>query len=279
MTIVAGTIAEVLAQARQLGADRIEAEVLLGHVIARDRTYLYTWPERELAAADCQRFSALLARRLQGEPVAYLTGSREFWSLPLRVEAGTLIPRHDTETLVQAVLELPLPADAAVLDAGTGTGAIVLALGCERARWQLFASDRDFSAARLALRNAVAVGRRVGVLCGDWLVPFAAASFDVIVSNPPYIAADDPHLQQGDLRFEPRSALVAADDGFADLKILISDARRVLKPGGFIALEHGWQQAAGVRALLQQHGYTDIASHRDIGGNERVTLGRLGGRP
>lgn len=270
------TIADALAAARDRGADRIDAEVLLGHAIARDRTFLYTWPERVLSDAEQRRFDDLLSQRLQGRPVAYLTGSREFWSLPLRVEASTLIPRHDTETLVHAALALPLPPDAVVLDAGTGTGAIALALGSERPQWQLHASDKQWGAASLALRNAVAVAIRTHIICADWLAAFADGSFDLIVSNPPYIAPDDPHLAQGDVRFEPRSALVAGEDGIADLRALIIDARRVLKRAGWLVLEHGCQQAAAVRELLSQHGYSAIASHCDIGGNERVTLGQFG---
>jgi release factor glutamine methyltransferase len=269
------TIADALAGARGKGIERIDAEVLLGHAIARDRTYLYTWPDRELSDADQKRFNDLLSQRLQGRPVAYLTGSREFWSLPLRVEASTLIPRPDTETLVQVALELPLPPDAVVLDAGTGTGAIALALGSERPQWRLYASDKQWAAAQLALRNAIAVAVRTQVVCADWLLPFADGSFDMIVSNPPYIAADDPHLSQGDVRFEPRSALVAGDDGFADLRALIVDARRVLKSGGWLVLEHGYRQAAEVRDLFTDQGYVGVASHVDLGGNERITVGRF----
>lgn len=269
------TIADALASARNKGVDRLDAEVLLGHAIARDRTYLYTWPDRSLSDVDQKRFDDLLSRRLQGQPVAYLTGSREFWSLPLRVETGTLIPRPDTETLVQVALELSLPPEAVVLDAGTGTGAIALALGSERPHWRLYASDRHWAAAQLALRNAVAVAVRMQVVCADWLAPFAGGGFDMIVSNPPYIAADDPHLAQGDVRFEPRSALVAGDGGFADLRALIVDARRVLKSGGWLVLEHGYRQAARVRGLLVDHGYVGVASHVDLGGNERVTVGRF----
>lgn len=271
----AKTIADALANARGAGIERIDAEVLLGHVIARNRTFLYTWPDRVLSEPEQQRFDDLVSQRLQGCPVAYLTGSREFWSLPLRVENSTLIPRADTETLVQVAFELPLPAAAVVLDAGTGTGAIALALASERSQWQLYASDRQWAAAKLALRNAVTVGLRVRIVCADWLAAFADGSFDMIVSNPPYIAADDPHLAQGDVRFEPRSALVAADNGLADLRTLIIDARRVLKPGGWLVLEHGYQQADAVRGLFAAQGYVNIASHRDLGGNDRVTLGQL----
>lgn len=270
-------IADALANARSLGIERIDAEVLLGHTIARNRTFLYTWPERMLSESEQQRFDDLVSRRQQGWPVAYLTGAREFWSLPLRVEPSTLIPRADTETLVQVAFELPLPPAAIVLDAGTGTGAIALALASERSQWQLYASDRQWNAAKLALRNAVAMATRVRIVCADWLSTFADDSFDMIVSNPPYIAADDPHLAQGDVRFEPRSALVADDNGLADLHTLIVDARRVLKQGGWLVLEHGYQQAAVVRDLFVENGYVGVVSHADLGGNDRVTLGQSAG--
>jgi len=269
------TISDALAAARHGGIDRIDAEVLLCHVLGRDRTFLYTWQDRLLSESELQTFDQLLQRRRQGHPVAHLTGLREFWSLPLLVDSSTLIPRPDTETLVQVALTLPLSPMSMVLDAGTGTGAIALALASERAQWQLYASDRQLAAAQLAHRNATTLAMNVGIVCANWLSAFAADSFDMVVSNPPYIADSDPHLSQGDVRFEPRSALVAEDDGLADLRALIVDARRVLKPAGWLVLEHGYQQAAAVRELLALHGYTDIASHRDLGDNERITLGRL----
>jgi release factor glutamine methyltransferase len=270
----AKTIAEMLAAARHRGIDRIDAEVLLCHVLGRDRTFLYTWPDRLLSASELQHLDQLLLQRRQGHPVAHLTGTREFWSLPLQVDSSTLIPRPDTETLVQVALALPLSLMSTVLDAGTGTGAIALALASERPQWQLYASDRQLAAAQLAHRNATALAMNAAIICANWLSAFAADSFDMVVSNPPYIAASDPHLTRGDVRFEPRSALVAEDDGLADLCALIVDARRVLKSGGWLVLEHGYQQAAAVRELLALHDYTDIASHRDLGDNERITRGR-----
>jgi len=269
------SIADVLAEARNAGMERIDAEVLLCHVLQRNRTFLYTWPDRLLSDNERQHLNRLLQQRLQGHPVAHLTGSREFWSLPLSVDASTLIPRPDTETLVQLALELPLPPQSSVLDAGTGTGAIALALASERPDWQLYACDRQLAAAQLAHRNATTLTLNAGIICCDWLTAFADNSFDMVVSNPPYIAANDPHLSQGDVRFEPRSALVADDDGLADLRALVVDARRVLKRDGWLLLEHGYQQAADVRKLLAEHGYVCVVSHIDLGGNERVTLGQL----
>lgn len=269
------SIADTLAAARDSGIERIDAEVLLCHVLDRDRTFLFTWPEKLLTGAEQQRFDQLLMQRAQGMPVAHLTGEREFWSLPLKVNATTLIPRPDTEILVQAALDIALPAQARVLDAGTGSGAIALALASERRSWQVVASDRLYDAALLARHNARQLHiSNADVVCAHWLDAFATASFDMIVSNPPYIAADDPHLAEGDVRFEPRSALVAADNGLADLLTLVVQARRVLKHDGWLLLEHGYAQAAAVRALLSQHAYTDIDSQRDFGGHERVTRGR-----
>jgi len=267
-----GSIENALVRARTRGADRIDADVLLCHVLQRDRVFLYTWPDKSLTDEQQQQFETLLDERLRGVPVAHLVGRREFWSLSIAVDASTLIPRPDTEALVQQALLCEVSANACVLDAGTGSGAIALALASERPGWSVVASDRLFAAAALAQRNArhLQLGN-VQVVCAHWLEAFAEAQFDVIVSNPPYIAGNDPHLSQGDLRFEPLSALVAADDGMADLKTLTEQASRVLKPGGWLLFEHGYQQAAAVRDALTRQGYSVISSHRDLGGNERVT--------
>jgi len=269
------SIADVLAEARRAGIERIDAEVLLCHVLQRNRTFLYTWPDRPLSDVEQRHLEQLLQQRLHGHPVAHLIGAREFWSLPLAVDASTLIPRPDTETLVQVALELPLTAQSNVLDAGTGTGAIALALASERPDWLVYACDRQLAAAQLARRNAAVLALRAGIICGDWLSAFADNSFDMVVSNPPYIAANDPHLSQGDVRFEPRSALVAEDDGLADLRALVIDARRVLTRDGWLVLEHGYQQAVAVRELFAEHGYVNVTSRIDLGGNERVTFGQF----
>jgi release factor glutamine methyltransferase len=253
----------------------LDTELLLCHCLNCARSYLYAWPEREVPAEVEQRFDALLRRRAAGEPVAYLIGRREFWSLPLAVDNSTLIPRPDTERVVEVALEL-LPSTALdALDLGTGTGAIALALGRERPRWNLLGVDIEPAAVALARRNAAALAiGNVAFLQSDWFAALAAAQFDLIVSNPPYLAAHDPHLQRGDLRFEPAAALIAAQDGLAAIAAIAAQAGAHLRSGGRLLFEHGWEQGEAVRAQLARHGFGDIATWRDWGGNERVSGGR-----
>ncbi len=240
-----------------------------------------TWPERELDAAQQATLQGWLERRLNGEPIAHLIGEREFWSLPLKVSPATLIPRPDTEVLVeQALARLPA-GPCAVLDLGTGTGAIALALKSERPDADVWAVDRMPAAAALARANSAALGLPIEVRDGSWFEPLVAPSsskaprFAMIVSNPPYIDGADPHLDEGDVRFEPRSALVADEQGLADIRLIVAGAPAHLLPGGWLLLEHGWQQGAAVRQLLLQQGYLQVETVRDYGDNERVTLGRL----
>ncbi|MDN3522448.1 peptide chain release factor N(5)-glutamine methyltransferase [Halomonas ramblicola] len=261
---------------------RLDAEVLLCHVLGVDRTWLYTWGDRAAGEDQAERFVALLARRAAGEPVAYLTGEREFWGLPLATNPGTLIPRPDTETLVEAALEKAPAAAGRLLDLGTGSGAIALAFASERPGWEALGVDIRPEAVALARRNAARLGLDNAVFReGDWFAALDAdeggGRFELVVSNPPYIAADDPHLGQGDVRFEPSSALVSGDAGLADLRQLVREARAHLLPGGWLLLEHGWRQAAAVRAALDAAGYLEVASRRDLGGHERVSLGRVPG--
>ncbi|EOW6515127.1 peptide chain release factor N(5)-glutamine methyltransferase [Cronobacter dublinensis] len=254
---------------------RRDAEILLGFVTGRTRTFILAFGETSLADDELTRLDALLARRVQGEPVAYLTGQREFWSLPLEVSAATLIPRPDTECLVeQALARLPA-APCRILDLGTGTGAIALALACERPDCQVTALEVVPEAVALARRNAQRLGiDNVTVLQSHWFSALADARFSLIVSNPPYIDGDDPHLTQGDVRFEPKSALVAPDAGLADLDTIITGARRFLENDGWLLVEHGWRQGGAVRELFTRAGYHGVETCRDYGGNERLTLGQ-----
>lgn len=255
---------------------RLDAELLLAEVLGQSRSYLRTWPERELSAQQLTTYQQLLARRRAGEPVAYLLGRQGFWSLDLAVAPSTLIPRPDTERLVELALELGPEGRAMVLDLGTGSGAIALALATERRQWQVTGVDRIAAAVALAERNAEAAAvNTVNFILSDWFSALSGRCFDLIVSNPPYIAADDPHLQQGDLRFEPVSALISGQDGLADIRQIITAARAHLR--GWLLLEHGWQQAAAVRAELERQGYQGVTSWQDLAGQTRVSGGQWHG--
>jgi release factor glutamine methyltransferase len=255
---------------------RLDAEWLLAAILGKTASYLRTWPEREVPAACAERFAADLARRRRGEPVAYILGRQGFWSLELEVAPDTLIPRPDTELLVEAALQLLPTAPARVLDLGTGTGAIALALAAERPAWQLCGVDRIEAAVALAERNRQRLGLNNAVfIVSDWFAGLDGKRFEMIVSNPPYIPTSDPHLQQGDVRFEPQSALVAGSDGLDDIRTIIAQAPAQLQPGGWLLLEHGYDQAEAVRALLVSHGFEDVQSRLDLGGHQRISLGRL----
>ncbi|WP_043822357.1 peptide chain release factor N(5)-glutamine methyltransferase [Aeromonas veronii] len=258
---------------------RADADVLLCHLLDCRRSYLMTWPERELDAAQQATLQVWLARRLNGEPIAHLVGEREFWSLPLKVSPATLIPRPDTEVLVEQALTRIPQGPCAVLDLGTGTGAIALALKSERPEVDVWAVDRMADAAALARENSAALGLPIEVRDGSWFEPLGEPErdetprFAVIVSNPPYIDGADPHLEQGDVRFEPRSALVADDAGLADIRHIVAQAPAYLLTDGWLLLEHGWDQGEAVRQLLRDGGYREVATVRDYGDNDRVTLG------
>ena len=271
------SVRQLLEDARRLPGDsaRRDAEILLCHCLAKPRTWLYTWPEVDVEAPQAQRYASLLAQRAQGVPVAYLTGQRDFWSLQLAVNEHTLIPRPETETLVEWALELPLPVAAEVVDLGTGSGAIALALASERCAWQVSGLERSADALAVAQANAANLGLgRVHFQRSDWYEALGARRFHLLLSNPPYVDEQDNHLQQGDLRFEPRGALVAGQDGLADLETLVSGAPRHLLDSGWLLLEHGYTQGAAVRSFLQQAGFSDVATRRDIAGQERISGGR-----
>ncbi|MFD2632554.1 peptide chain release factor N(5)-glutamine methyltransferase [Idiomarina piscisalsi] len=263
---------------RQLAhRDDVNADVyaLLSFVLNKNKTYIMTWPEKALTAAQWERFQALVNERISGKPIAYITGRKEFWSLELETNESTLIPRGDTETLVEAVLGLDLPENAQVLDLGTGTGAIALALKSEKPNWQVFGCDKNGEAVALATRNAVRNDLDVEFFQSDWFsnVP-TDKTFDVIVSNPPYIEEADPHLKQGDVRFEPLSALVAKGDGLDDIKNIVVSARSYLVNGGWLLLEQGWQQADSVIELLAKNGYKKVNRWQDYASVERVSGGQ-----
>lgn len=273
------TIKQLLAEATALldsDSPRLDAEVLLAHALQQPRSHLLAWPEKRLTAAQLATFRQLLQRRCNGEPVAYLTGEREFWSLPLGVTTDTLIPRPETESLVALALE-KIPADAPQLiaDLGTGSGAIALAIASERPRCTLIATERDPAALAVAEENAQRLGiTTVAFRHGHWCEPLAGLQADLIVSNPPYIAAADPHLTRGDVRFEPRSALAAGPAGMDDLTAIAACAARHLKPGGWLLMEHGFDQGELARQLLEDTGFSQVLDYRDNASLARVISGQ-----
>lgn len=265
--------AQALAEQLQGLSDspELDIELLLCHVLQRGRTFLFTRPEHQLSDAETAQFTGLLERRMQGEPVAHLTGSRGFWTLDLEVNPSTLIPRPDTETLVEKALELISAGPARVLDLGTGTGAIALSLAQERPAWQVVAVDCVAEAAELAERNRCRLKiQNAEVLLGSWFEP-VNGPFEMIVSNPPYIDPQDPHLQQGDVRFEPLSALIADDRGLADIRTIATQARDYLRDNGVLLVEHGYDQTAAVQQVFRALGYQKVDSAQDLGGNDRIT--------
>jgi len=271
-----------LEQAIAAGADllasssesaKLDAQVLLLHILQKPRSYLFTWPEHVLSNEQQSQFNVFLQRRLKGEPVAHITGLREFWSLSLEVNATTLIPRPDTETLVECALNLAMLDTAKVLDLGTGTGAIALALGCEMPNWQIVAVDRVTEAVALANKNQQRLGiNNVDVKQSNWFSALQGERFNLIVTNPPYIEQDDIHLNQGDVRFEPLSALVADDAGMSDIKQIITQSRDYLLSSGYLLIEHGFEQAEAVRHLFKEMAFINIKTVKDFGNNDRVTL-------
>jgi len=256
-------------------ATRLDAEILLARVLGRERSWLVACAETLLGAPQLAAFEALLARRAQGEPLAYITGEREFWSLKLRVTPDVLVPRPETELVVERALALLDSAPADVADLGTGAGAIALALAHERPLWRLLATDRSAAALAVARANTAALGlANVRCAAGDWLAPLADQRFALIASNPPYIAEGDLALQDRALQHEPPEALSSGPDGLADLKIIITGAADHLLPGGWLVLEHGADQGPAVTALLVAQGYAHVRCHADLAGRPRVTEAR-----
>lgn len=254
---------------------RVDGEWLLADLLGKPASYLRTWPEKEVPAEVAALFAERICRRQAGEPVAYIIGRQGFWSLELEVAPCTLIPRPDTELLVETALSLLPTAPLKALDLGTGTGAIALALATERPAWQLMGVDCMEGAVALAERNRHNLKRdNARFIHSHWFSALSGQRFACILSNPPYIEADDPHLAQGDVRFEPVSALVSGTDGLDDLRQIIAQSPDYLEPQGWLLLEHGHNQAAAVRQLLLERGFKAVESRRDLGGHERISLGQ-----
>ncbi|HIA44520.1 MAG TPA: peptide chain release factor N(5)-glutamine methyltransferase [Methylococcales bacterium] len=253
----------------------LDAEILLSFILQKDRSHLTAWPEKELAEGHCQRFKTLVNKRYAGQPIAYLTGTREFWSRPFTVNSDVLIPRPDTELLIElALLALPENKALTILDLGTGSGAIAITLAAERPQLTVTATDASAKALALAKKNAHQLGCTTIEFChGHWFKPLTGQHYDLIVSNPPYIAPNDPHLTQGDIRFEPQQALIAANQGLADIQTITDHARQHLKAGAPLLIEHGYDQQASVQGIFKRYNYDRIATHNDLAGNPRVTTG------
>lgn len=255
---------------------KFEAQLLLQSVLKVNRAWLIAHDQDDLPAKIQAEFEALLSRRLQGDPIAYILGSREFYGLALKVTPATLIPRPDTESLVEAALaKLSANTHYAVLDLGTGTGAVALAIAKSRPQAQVTATDASPEALQIAINNAKHLKiPNVRFILSDWFEALAGDQFDIIVSNPPYIAQNDPHLTQGDLRFEPISALASGVDGLDDIRHIIEHCLIYLKPQGWLMLEHGYDQAELVADLMAQTGLVDIATLKDLGNQHRVTIAK-----
>lgn len=273
---IASLLKDAVTQLQQASdTPRLDAEMLLSHALKQPRSYLHAHPEDAPSAGALEEFRRLLAARRRGEPCAYLTAEREFWSMPLKVTPATLIPRSETELLVEEVLRrIPTDSNWQILDLGTGSGAIALAVARERGRCLIVATDRSADALSVAKQNAKLLDiPNVEFLHGDWFEPLDGRRFQLIVSNPPYIREQDPHLQAGDLRFEPRQALVSGNDGLDAIRAITAAATSHLRKPGWLLLEHGYEQADQVRALLTEAGFSEVRSVRDLQGHERVSLG------
>ncbi len=254
----------------------LDAEILLCLILEKNRSYLRSWPKKQLHAQQRLQYKTLLTKRQQGTPIAYITGQREFWSREFKVSPDVLIPRPDTELLIELALPLiPKDKSCKLIDLGTGSGAIAVTLATERPYAQIIGTDSSEAALKIAKQNADHYHcRNLRLLQSFWFEQIADTDFDLVISNPPYIAANDPHLQQGDLRFEPHSALVADENGLKDISVIAESACKHLKEGGFLLIEHGYNQQPQVQAIFESFDYANIQTHSDLGGNPRVTVGQ-----
>ena len=275
------TIKQALSEARNRlqttsPSPTVDASTLLCHVLGCSPSHLIAWPDKELSQQQAVQFSDILQQRNTGTPVAYITGEREFWSLPLNVTRDVLIPRPETETLVEFVLEKFSDKTAlSVADLGTGSGAIACALAVEHPRWNITATDASGEALRIAQLNASAHKlENIHFLHGQWFEPLAALDFDLIISNPPYVAIDDPHLIEGDVRFEPEAALISGEQGMDAIAQLTRQAGNYLRTSGWLIVEHGYDQQQVVYHCFKHGGYEDIVQLSDLAGQPRVTAGR-----
>ena len=256
---------------------RLDAESLLAHALEKSRSHLFAWPEKKIDADQQQHFDRLIEQRRRGHPVAYLIGTREFWSQRLRVSKDTLIPRPETELLVEfAIAHIKMNPVRQVLDLGTGSGAIALAVASECPGVSVYATDNSPAALSIARHNADALRiDNVSFVLGDWFVGLPPIRFDLIVGNPPYIAERDPHLSRGDVAFEPRNALVGGTDGLDAIRTILATAPGFLQAGGILAVEHGFDQGEAVRAIFHQHGFADVQTQQDLNGLDRISFAAL----
>ena len=276
MTTIKQALETGYAQLANEESGRLETEILLALALKQDRTFLYTWPDHILSAEQNSHFLANIERRRQGQPIAYITGIREFWGLPMSVSQATLIPRPETERLVEIALQtFPDNTAQQVADLGTGCGAIALALAKERPQWQITATDVSEVALGVARHNAAQLKiTNVEFVHSTWFQKLEGRKFHLIISNPPYVASDDPHLQQGDLRFEPEQALSAGLDGLDAIREIITSSPAHLLPGGWLMLEHGFNQGKAICQLLATQGFAKVQTFQDYGARERASVGQ-----
>ncbi|MFV1982183.1 MAG: peptide chain release factor N(5)-glutamine methyltransferase [Thiohalomonadales bacterium] len=253
---------------------KLDAEVLLTHILKKDRSYLYTWPEKEITKKQLEQFQTILVTRKSGMPVAYLLGNKEFWSLNLDVTKDTLIPRPETELLVEQALELiPKNEIWKIADLGTGSGAIALAIAKERILCQITATDKSLPALAVAKKNTVKNDiKNISYIQSDWFEFLSEQLFNVIISNPPYISEQDPLLSQGDVYYEPSSALISGPDGLQDIRFIIKTAVQYLLSDGWLLLEHGFEQYQQVQEIFKEYNYRNISTVKDLSGHPRVTF-------